>query len=51
MCESPEVDQDPQYIMTPRPDDKYSKINQEFNMMMHRSAMNNRVRHHREKGI
>lgn len=40
--ESPEVDQDPQYILTPRTEEKFQKISQDFDMMMHRNVMNNR---------
>jgi len=40
--ESPEVDQDQQYILTPRTEEKFQKISQDFDMMMHRNVMNNR---------
>lgn len=44
-CDSPEPD-DSQYTLTPRSEAKYNKINEEFDLMMQRSAhMNgNRVR-------
>lgn len=38
--DSPDVDQD-QYIMTPRTEAKYNKINEEFDLMMQRNQMSN----------
>lgn len=39
-CDSPEPDQD-QYTLTPRAESKYSKINEEFEMMMQRNVQLN----------
>lgn len=38
--DSPEPDQD-QYVLTPRTEAKYSKINEEFDLMMQRNQMSN----------
>lgn len=42
-CDSPEPD-DSQYTMTPRSEAKYNKINEEFDLMMQRSAHMNGTR-------
>ena len=42
--DSPEVDQEQQqFVLTPRTEEKYEKINAEFNLMMQRNQVNNRV--------
>jgi MADS-box transcription enhancer factor 2 len=37
-CDSPEPDEGVQYSLTPRSEEKYNKINQEFEMMMQRGV-------------
>lgn len=41
-CESPDTETDQAYALTPRTEEKYQKINQEFDLMMQRNMLNNR---------
>ncbi len=38
--ESPEADQEQQFVLTPRTEEKYQKINNDFAMMMERNNLN-----------
>ena len=42
-CESPDTDGDPQFVLTPRTEEKYQKINQDFDIMLQQRNLNNRV--------
>ena len=48
-CDSPEPTDGDSYVLTPRTEEKYQKINQEFDLMMQRNSLNSRVSHSHEK--
>lgn len=42
-CESPDTDGDQQYVLTPRTEEKYQRINQDFDLMLQQGNLTGRV--------